>query len=509
MAVGYAFLGMAVLHVVSIRTALAQDEGLGNFRRIAEPAGLEKPGPPEWGPVPTGKLSLANVAPGLFPFFNNGPVFGLPGTVVGDFWKRTELTGDWGGARTDLARHGVFVDLYSTSAYQDVTSGGLKTGSAFVQNTQLSINLDTGRAGLWPGGLFHVTFQSRYGSAPQNTFIVGSYVPQYTGLVEPGPLLWQDTLPSEYFWVQAINKRFSILLGKISDVFIPDQTLFGDSYKSYFANFNLNKNPMTTNFYNPTAWAALGALTPAPWLVVGGGVLDPNSMANTFAKHAYDKVNLYLTAIAKYNLAGRPGQFSPAYNWSNKPKINLKMPFGELSPEQAPQAVAALLGGSTAGLPVNYRKDSWFLIANASQYLFVFEDPASIEPKIKSGQPLSGIGVFGRLGYAPPNTNPVTRDFSFALVARGVVASRNYDSFGVGFFYNAISNKLKNNIEQLTDGTRTVKDEKGIEIFYDFAINPAIRLIPGYQHIWNPLSAQVATNRPWADIFLLRLTLAL
>src|SRR5215469_4134502 len=118
MIVGYTFLGMALLHVVFIRTALAQAEGLGNFRRIAEPAGLEKPGPPDWGPVPTGKLSLANVAPGLLPFFNNGPVFGLPGTVVGDFWKRTELTGDWGGARTDLARHGVFVDLYSTSAYQ-------------------------------------------------------------------------------------------------------------------------------------------------------------------------------------------------------------------------------------------------------------------------------------------------------------------------------------------------------------------------------------------------------
>jgi carbohydrate-selective porin OprB len=186
----------------------------------------------------------------------------------------------------------------------------------------------------------------------------------------------------------------------------------------------------------------------------------------------------------------------------------LKIPFGELSPGQVPQAVAGLLGGSTAGLPVNYRKDSWFLIANASQYFFVFEDPASIEPKIKSGQPLSGIGVFGRLGYAPPNTNPVTRDFSLALVARGVVASRNYDSFGVGFFYNAISNRLKSNIELLTDGARTVKDEKGIEIFYDFAISPAIRLIPGYQHIWNPLSAQVV-NRPWADIFLLRLTLAL
>jgi porin len=109
--------------------------------------------------VPTEKASLANLAPVLLPYFNNGPVFGLPGTEVGDFWRRTQLTGDWGGVRTDLARHGLFFDLYSTSALQNVASGGLKTGSAFIENTQLSINIDTGRAGLWSGGLFHITLE--------------------------------------------------------------------------------------------------------------------------------------------------------------------------------------------------------------------------------------------------------------------------------------------------------------------------------------------------------------
>jgi hypothetical protein len=28
----------------------------------------------------------------------------------------------------------------------------VKTGGAFIQNTQLSINVGTGRAGLWSGG---------------------------------------------------------------------------------------------------------------------------------------------------------------------------------------------------------------------------------------------------------------------------------------------------------------------------------------------------------------------
>jgi porin len=80
---------------------------------------------------------LANLAPGLLPFFNNGPVFGIPGTVTGDIWSRIQLTGDWGGVRTDWARHGVFIDIYSTSYYQNVTSGGLKPATPLCRIPRL------------------------------------------------------------------------------------------------------------------------------------------------------------------------------------------------------------------------------------------------------------------------------------------------------------------------------------------------------------------------------------
>jgi porin len=139
-----------------------------------------------WGPVPTNLISLVNAAPVLLPYFNNGPVFGLPGTKTEDFWSRTQVTGDWGGLRTELANMGLFVDVYTTSVYQDVTSGGIKTGGSFVQNIQTSLNLDTGRAGLWSGGLIHVTVQSRYGDSVENTLTAGSTIPQYTGLLSPG-----------------------------------------------------------------------------------------------------------------------------------------------------------------------------------------------------------------------------------------------------------------------------------------------------------------------------------
>ena len=207
-----AFLGIA-------QHALGQaTEGLGVLRYIqsaGEPS-ISDSATDFWGPVPTEKTSLINVAPCILPFVNNGPVFGVPGTVTGDFLARTQVRGAGGGLRTDLARNGLFIDIYTTSYYQDVASGGLRPGSSFVQNTQASFNLDTGRAGLWSGGLLHCTLQSRYGSSPQDTFTVGSSVPQYSGLLVPGPTLANDTLPSEYYLVQALGQKFFVVLGTIS-----------------------------------------------------------------------------------------------------------------------------------------------------------------------------------------------------------------------------------------------------------------------------------------------------
>ena len=85
---------------------------------------------------------------------------------------------------------------------------------------------------------------------------------------------------------------------------------------------------------------------------------------------------------------------------------------------------------------------------------------------------------------------------------------RKYDSFGVGYYYNAISNDLKNSIKRLTFNTASVNDEKGMEIFYDFAITPAIRFIPSYQHIWDPIAARVSKHENGADVFLSRMTVA-
>jgi hypothetical protein len=42
-----------------------------------------------------------------------------------------------------------------------------------------------------------------------------------------------------------------------------------------------------------------------------------------------------------------------------------------------------------------------------------------------------------------------------------------------------------------------------MEVFYDYAITPAVRLIPSYQHIWNPLTG-VAVGNDHTDLWMMR-----
>src|ERR1700758_3258958 len=100
--VKYLCSGIFVFFLIFVRAALGA-ENVAGLDHINQPAPADV-----WGPVQTEQASVANLAPALLPFLNNGPVFGLPGTQVNDFWDRTQLTGDWGGTRTELAHNGFF-----------------------------------------------------------------------------------------------------------------------------------------------------------------------------------------------------------------------------------------------------------------------------------------------------------------------------------------------------------------------------------------------------------------
>ena len=105
-------------------------------------------------------FSLLDATPQILMLMRKSPfAFGAPTTVVEDFGSNTQLTADWGGARSAVAEDGVLFEIYATTISQGVPSGGQDGKSAISQSIDAYLNFDTGRLGLWPGGIFQITFQ--------------------------------------------------------------------------------------------------------------------------------------------------------------------------------------------------------------------------------------------------------------------------------------------------------------------------------------------------------------
>ena len=71
----------------------------------------------------------------------------------GDFLTRSTMTGDWGGTRSRLAEKGITFDLSLTQTQMGVLSGRLRSTSEYGGRGDFYMDVDTGKAGLWHGGL--------------------------------------------------------------------------------------------------------------------------------------------------------------------------------------------------------------------------------------------------------------------------------------------------------------------------------------------------------------------
>src|SRR5688500_14051398 len=89
----------------------------------------------------------------------------VPPTWGGSFWERPRLTGSWWGLRDELGKKGVVFDTDVLLTPQGVLSGGKDTGAEFWGNADYTLNIDTGKLGLWPGGFLRISADSSFGDS--------------------------------------------------------------------------------------------------------------------------------------------------------------------------------------------------------------------------------------------------------------------------------------------------------------------------------------------------------
>lgn len=90
------------------------------------------------------------------------------------------------------------------------------------------------------------------------------------------------------------------------------------------------------------------------------------------------------------------------------------------------------------------------------------------------------MGIFYRFSETPEDRSAYNIYLSGGVGGRGVIPGRPYDRFGVGVYWLKESNDLKD------QPGIPLRDEDGIEGFYNFAVTPRMQLSFDAQWIVNP-----------------------
>jgi len=374
----------------------------------------------------------------------------------GDFWSRSTLTGDWGGTRNEWAAKGVTFDIDLTQVGQSVISGGKNIGWEYTGRGNLTLHMDTQKMGLWPGGFFTVEVEGNY-NKPIN-LDTGALMPVNTNQLFPTTGKQELNIPAVNF-TQFLSHYFGVFVGKVATMTRTsgDMNEFAHGKgDTQFLNtaFNINPVVLLTIPYSTLAGGVIILPTKDPnEAIISLMVCDSNGKANRSGfDTAFEGNNTYaIEGRIRTDFFGMTGHQLVGYTYSGKD-------FSSLD-----QSMRFIIENGT----IKKEDDSWSFYYNFDQYLY--------EPK--KGQ---GIGIFGRFGASDGDANPIHYFYSLGIGGKGIIPGRPLDEFGIGSYYIDVSNPKFTGI--LKD-RKILRDEYGIEAYYNFAITPWMKLTPDIQVI--------------------------
>jgi porin len=417
----------------------------------------------------------------------------VPPTWGGDFWSRPRLTGDWGGLRDELGKKGIVFDADLLLTPQDVVSGGRNTGGNFWGNADYTLNMDTGKMGLWPGGFLKISADSGFGS---NVFRrSGALVPVNTAALIPAPDDQTTALMNATF-TQFLSTKFGLFGGKINTFDLSKQEFYGD-YSSQFLNTAFNF-PMTLQQIPISAYGGGVIVLPREDVTLSALALDPDgtptndALSKAFSKGAM-VVGSGQVTIKPFGLVGHQNL---GFSWSNEDRFSLT---------QDPTNIATLLlqdrfprlgnpgpileevfarffpGLLVPAVPANRKSTSWSVNYAFDQYFW--------QPE---GDPKHGIGVFFAFGASDGNPNPIKYAFLAGIGGKGVVPGRADDSFGFGIARTQFSSDFVPFLrQQLNLG---LQHEDALEMYYNAAITQWLNATADLQIIEPALKRVVSSS---------------
>lgn len=381
---------------------------------------------------------------------------------TGGLWHSAGLTGDWAGTRQQLMDKGIRFDMSLIQTLQGNWTGGTDFDYPYQGNVRYGVKLDTGKAGLWPGGLFVARGETRYGNS--NNLNTGALMPVNTASLFPVPEK-DITALTDLNFTQFLAPWIGITAGK---VYFRESNVFASNETEQFMNTAFVFNPALATTVPIDALAGGIILRPTEWLMIPTMAIDSEGTANHSGfDTAFNRgTTVFQQAIIEIKPFGLAGHQRIGWAWSDRRRIQF---------EQNPwEVINAIITGSTAGL--ERKSHDWSFIYDFDQYLYTIPGKQSQE-----------FGLFGRFGLTDGEVNPVQEFYSIGLSGKGLIPDRDNDSLGVGYYYLAISDELPRIIERRTH------DEQGMELYYNVAITPWMHITPDLQVI-EPVRENVNTT---------------
>jgi porin len=368
----------------------------------------------------------------------------------GDIFTRNTLIGGWAGVRDKIATdNGLQFVLDVTQYYQGVIDGGLDETAAYSGVGDYHIRLDSGQAGLWPGGFIDVHGQTFWGRTINGS--TGAVLPVNTQLALSAPA-GVGTYLSHVVFTQFLSEKFAVMFGKL-DATIGDDNAFAHGIGDRrFQNLGFSFNPVTllTGPYSALGAGVmylLGGESMINFLVLDGdGRIDRAGFDTVFKGNTTFSANIKLES----DFFEQPG-----HHW-------LGGLYGNGAYNTQGQIPRLLIPNSTA--PPITEDNTWAIFYNFDQYLVSNPD-----------NPDEGWGLFGRFGIADKSTNLIRTFYSIGVGGNSIIPGRNRDRFGIGYYYMNLSD------ERL--GLLTGDNESGIEVFYNAALTPWLELSADYQYL--------------------------
>jgi porin len=419
----------------------------------------------------------------------------VPATWGGDLESRPRLTGAWGGWRDEMGKKGVVLDVDFVSTPMAVLSGGRSTGSETWSNVYYTLNVDTQKAGLWPGGFFKVEGNTGFGTDLFNK--AGAIVPVNTAALLPAPNDDTTALTNLTF-MQFLSEKFGLFIGKINTLEANEQEFYGNYYTQFLnAAFTF---PMTLEQVPLSAYGGGVIALPTKNTLFSLVALDPNGKAtsNSFDNAFNNGVMLVGSGqltISPHDLLGHQNL---GFSWSNKERFSLDQDPSNIArlllQNQYPglgdpgpileQILARFFPGLIAPTqPANRTSSTWSVSYAFDQYLW---QPA--------GDTKHGVGVFFSVGTSDGNPNPIKWAFMGGIGGKGVGSSRPDDSYGVGLARTQFSSAF---VPYLRDNLNLGLDyEDAVEMYYNMAITGWLAVTADLQIIDPGLKKALNSSTP-------------